>query len=155
MSCTIDVEIEWMDRVVKRCMQALIDCGMTGCFIDIEWARSNNIPTWPLTNLIPVYNIDRTANKTDMIVKIADLVLCYDNHSEHTHWVCSHSLGQAKYDFRVQLAVQPQPKVKCLAAPCSALPAVLKANVIQSLTRWKYHRSTHANLEHSPPWLRS
>jgi hypothetical protein len=75
MSLTVDVEIESMDTVVRRCMQALINCGAMGCFIDIEWAKLNNIPTHPLTNLIPVYNVNGTANNTSMITDITDIVL--------------------------------------------------------------------------------
>jgi hypothetical protein len=62
MSLLVDVEIESMDTAVKQCTQALIDCSATGCFIDIEWAKLNNIPTRPLTKPIPVYNVDGTAN---------------------------------------------------------------------------------------------
>jgi hypothetical protein len=54
MSLTVDVEIESMDTAVKRCTQALIDCGATGCFIDIEWAKLNNIPICPLSKPIPI-----------------------------------------------------------------------------------------------------
>jgi hypothetical protein len=88
-------------------MQALIDCGATGCFIDIEWAKLNNIPTRPLTNPIPVYNFDGTANDAGMITDITDVVLRYDNHSERTqlavtrlgkqsmilgyNWLCNHN----------------------------------------------------------------
>jgi hypothetical protein len=39
MSLTVDVEIESTDMAVRRCMQALINCGATGCFIDIKWAK--------------------------------------------------------------------------------------------------------------------
>jgi hypothetical protein len=84
MSLVVDVEIESMDTAVKRCTQALIDCGATGCFIDIEWAKLNNIPTCPLSKLIPVYNADDIANDARMITDIADIILCYENHSEHT-----------------------------------------------------------------------
>jgi hypothetical protein len=84
MSLVVDVEIKSMDTMVKRCTQALIDCGATGCFIDIEWAKLNNIPTRPLTKLIPVYNVDGTSNDAGMITDIADVILCYENHSEHT-----------------------------------------------------------------------
>jgi hypothetical protein len=80
----VDVEIESMDTAVKRCTQALIDYGATGCFIDIKWVKLNNIPTHPLTKLIPVYNVDGTANDTSMITDIADIILLYENHSEHT-----------------------------------------------------------------------
>jgi hypothetical protein len=84
MSLAVDVEIESTDTVVKRCTQALIDCGATGCFIDIKWAKLNNIPTCPLTNPIPVYNVDGTANDADTIIDIADVILRNEQHSERT-----------------------------------------------------------------------
>jgi hypothetical protein len=84
MSLAVDVEIESTDTAVKRCTQALIDYGTTGCFIDIEWAKLNNIPTCPLTNPIPVYNVDGTANDAGTITDIADVILCYEQHSERT-----------------------------------------------------------------------
>jgi hypothetical protein len=84
MSLAVDVEIESTDTAVKRCTQALIDCGSMGFFIDIEWARLNNIPTCPLTKPIPVYNVDGTANDAGAITDIDDVILCYENHSECT-----------------------------------------------------------------------
>jgi hypothetical protein len=84
MSLAVDIEIESIDTAVKRCTQALIDCGATGCFIDIEWAKLNNIPTCPLTNPIPVYNVDGTANDARAITDIADVILRYEHHSERT-----------------------------------------------------------------------
>jgi hypothetical protein len=82
MSLIVDVEIESTDTAVKRSTQALIDCGATGCFIDIEWVKLNNVPTHPLTKLILVYNVDGTANNAGAITDIADIILCYENHSE-------------------------------------------------------------------------
>jgi hypothetical protein len=90
MSLAIDVEIESTDMAVRRCTQALIDCGATGCFIDVEWAQSNNVPTHPLTNPIPVYNVDGTANEAGMIVEIANMILRYDGHSERTQFAVTH-----------------------------------------------------------------
>jgi predicted aspartyl protease len=90
MSLAVDVEIESTDTAVKRRTQALIDCGATGCFIDIEWAKLNNIPTCPLTKLIPVYNVDGTANDAGAITDIADVVLRYQNHSERTQLAVTH-----------------------------------------------------------------
>jgi hypothetical protein len=96
-----------MDTVIKRRTQALIDCGATGCFIDIEWVKLNNIPTCPLTNPIPVYNVDGTANDASTITDIADVILRYEQHSERTqlaitrlgkqslilgyNWLCNHN----------------------------------------------------------------
>jgi hypothetical protein len=52
--------------------------------------RLNNIPTRPLTNPILVYNVDGTVNEAGMIVEIADLILCYDSHSECTQFAVIH-----------------------------------------------------------------
>jgi hypothetical protein len=90
MSLVVDVEIKSTDTAVKRCTQALIDCGATGCFIDIEWERLNNIPTCPLTRPIPVYNVDNTANDANAITDIADMILRYENHSERTQLAITH-----------------------------------------------------------------
>jgi hypothetical protein len=84
MSLVVDVEIKSMDTAVKRYTQAPIDFGATGCFIDIEWAKLNNIPTFPLSKLILVYNVNGTANNTSAITDIANIILRYENHSEHT-----------------------------------------------------------------------
>jgi hypothetical protein len=90
MSLAVDVEIESTDTTVKRHTQAVIDCSATGCFIDIEWAKLNNIPTHPLTNPIPVYNVDGTANDAGAITDIADVILRYEQHSERTQLAVTH-----------------------------------------------------------------
>jgi hypothetical protein len=108
MSLTVDVEIESTDTMVKRCTQAVIDCSATSCFIDIEWAKLNNVPTDPLSKPIPVYNVDGTTNNAGTITDIADIILHYENHSERTqlavthigkqslilgyNWLCNHNL---------------------------------------------------------------
>jgi hypothetical protein len=105
MSLMVDVEIQSTDTVVKQCTQALIDCGATGCFIDIEWAKLNNVPTCPLSKLILVYNVDGTANDAGAITDLANVILRYENHSECTqlaitclrkqslgyNWLCNHN----------------------------------------------------------------
>jgi hypothetical protein len=87
MSLLVDMEIESTDTTVKRCTQALIYCGATGCFIDIEWVKLHNIPTCLLTKLIPVYNVDSTANNASAI---ANVILCYENRSECTQLAVTH-----------------------------------------------------------------
>jgi hypothetical protein len=90
MSLMVDVEIELTDTAVKQCTQALINCGATGCFIDIEWAKLNNVPMCPLTKPIPVYNVDGTANDAGTITDIANVILHYEHHSEHTQLEVTH-----------------------------------------------------------------
>jgi hypothetical protein len=41
-------------------------------------------PYTPLTNPIPVYNVDGMANDAGAITDIADIILCYETHSECT-----------------------------------------------------------------------
>jgi hypothetical protein len=98
MSLLVDVEIESTDTTVKRCTEALIDCSATGCFIDIEWAKLNNVPTCPLSKPIPVYNVDGTANDAGAITDIADILLHYKNHSECTQLAVTH-LGKQSLIF--------------------------------------------------------
>jgi hypothetical protein len=90
MSLTVEVEIESMDTAVRRCTQALIDCGTTGCFINIKWAKLNNVSMRPLTKPIPIYNVDGTANDAGAITDIANIILCYENHSERTQLAVTH-----------------------------------------------------------------
>jgi hypothetical protein len=108
MLLSVDMEIEAMNTAVKQCIQALVNCGVTGCFINIEWVRLNIVYTWPLMSPILVYNVNSTANEVGVITQIADLVLCHDSHSEHTqfsvthlgkqsiilgyNWLCNHNL---------------------------------------------------------------
>jgi hypothetical protein len=90
MSLLVNVEIKSTDTAVKRCTLALIDCGATGCFIDIEWAKLNNISTHPLCKPIPVYNVDGTENDASVITDIADVILRYEHHSERTQLAVTH-----------------------------------------------------------------
>jgi hypothetical protein len=93
MSLLVNVEIESTNTTVKQCTQALIDCSATGCFIDIEGAKLNNIPTHPLSKPIPVYNVDGTANDAGAITDIANVILRYEHHSERTQLAVTH-LGE-------------------------------------------------------------
>jgi hypothetical protein len=70
--------------------------------------KLNNIPTHPLTNQILVYNVDGTTHDAGAITDIADMILCYEHHSERTQlavtrlgkqslilgykWLCNHNL---------------------------------------------------------------
>jgi len=59
-------------------MEAMV---VPGDFIDfMEWAK---LLTCQLSQLIPVYNVDRTLNKAGSIDKVIDVVMTYDGNSEH------------------------------------------------------------------------
>jgi hypothetical protein len=50
----------------------------------------SSITYCPLSKPIPVYNVDETANDAGMITDIADVILCYENHTEHTQLAVTH-----------------------------------------------------------------
>jgi hypothetical protein len=76
-------------------------------FKAIEGRRTPFTITHPLTKPIPIYNVDGTANDAGAITDIADIILCYENHSEHMqlavmrlgkqslilgyNWLCNHN----------------------------------------------------------------
>ena len=64
--------------------------GATGELIDRHYAKSQC-----LTQPIPVYNVDGTANKAGSIMEVISLILHYKNHSERTTFAVS-GLGKQK-----------------------------------------------------------
>src|SRR5882724_4800344 len=63
-------------------VEALIDSGATGMFIDIKFIRSKNILTHQLPREILVYNIDGTPNNAGHITEVIDLIVQYEDHSK-------------------------------------------------------------------------
>jgi hypothetical protein len=49
-----------------------------------EMDRCPITTTCPLSKLIPVYNVNGTENDASAITDIANVILRYENHSEHT-----------------------------------------------------------------------
>jgi predicted aspartyl protease len=158
MSLTVEVEIESTDTAVRRRTQALIDCGATGCFIDIEWAKLDNIPTRPLTNPIPVHNFDSTANDTSAITDIADIILHYEHYSERTQLAITR-LGKQSLILGYNWLQNHNPEinwqtknVKCLTAHYNAPLVEWKISAMQKYGSQRRPRSMHAGQEHYPRW---
>src|SRR5882724_5351936 len=63
-------------------INALINSGATGKFIDIDYVRSKNLHTQRLPRAIPVYNVDGTLNDAGYITEVVDLLVQYGDHSE-------------------------------------------------------------------------
>jgi hypothetical protein len=81
-SLYLRVEVESTDTQRKYGVRALVDSGATGLFIDWEYVKSNQIPTIKLSQAVPVYNVDGSANQDSAISEVAELLLQYDGHSE-------------------------------------------------------------------------
>jgi predicted aspartyl protease len=81
-SLYLRIEIESTETQRKQGIQALVDCGATGLFIDREYVKSNRLPTRKLSQPIPVFNVDSTANEAGSILEVVELIIRYDGHSE-------------------------------------------------------------------------
>ena len=87
------VEIESTDTQRKYGVRALVDSGATGLFVDREYVKSNQIPTKKLSQPIPVYNVDGSANIDGSISEVVELLLRYERHSERALF-CVTGLGK-------------------------------------------------------------
>ena len=73
LSLHLQVEVESTETQRKYGVRALVDSGATGLFIDREYVKSNQIPTTKLSKVVPVFNVDRTANTSGLISEVAEL----------------------------------------------------------------------------------
>jgi hypothetical protein len=81
-SLKLKVDIETTDTGEVKSLNALVDCGATGRFIDRSYVRSNRLMTKTLSRPVPVYNVDGSLNESGSITEVVDLILRYKNHSE-------------------------------------------------------------------------
>jgi len=63
-------------------MEAMVDTGATGDFINQDFVTQVKLPTRKLSQPIPVYNVDRMLNEAGSIRKVVDMIMTYDRHSE-------------------------------------------------------------------------
>src|SRR5882724_1025105 len=82
-----------VDSNTPMLVEALINSGATGMFIDIEFVRLKNIWSHQLPREILVYNVDGTPNEARHITKVINLMVQYKDHSK---WATFHvtSIGQ-------------------------------------------------------------
>jgi hypothetical protein len=81
-SLKIKVDIETTDTGEVKSLDALIDSGATGRFVDRDYVKANRLRTRVLSRPIPVYNVDGNPNEAGSISEVADLILKYQSHSE-------------------------------------------------------------------------
>jgi len=62
--------------------ESLVDCGATGLYIDHEYAQTLGLNLQTLSHPIPVYNADKTPNKSGPIRQIATLCMKIGDHVE-------------------------------------------------------------------------
>ncbi|THH07173.1 hypothetical protein EW145_g3557 [Phellinidium pouzarii] len=89
-SIVIHTTLQKPDTHERLEVEALIDSGATGLFIDKEFVKQNRLKTRSLGYTIPVFNIDGTKNVGGSIEEEVDLVVEYKEHRElATFEVCN------------------------------------------------------------------
>jgi len=76
------VHLKTTDTLEEVSTNALVDCGTTGDFIDEGFVERSKIPTWNLSQLIPVFNGDGSLNEAGSITKVTNMIMTYKGHSE-------------------------------------------------------------------------
>jgi len=81
-SLLLPVEIGTTDTSKLHSVKALLDCGMTGSFIDRDFVRSKGMNTQTLSHNISVFNVNGSPNEAKQISEIIDIVFYYKTHSK-------------------------------------------------------------------------
>ena len=89
----VKVPIEVQGPAFPIKVDALIDSGATGCFIDKSWALEWWIELKSLKNPIPVLNIDGTRNQAGDITHFISIIIKIGKHAEKL-WCAATCLGK-------------------------------------------------------------
>jgi hypothetical protein len=81
-SLRIPIELRETERPEVRRTNALIDCGASDLFLDVNYVSRERLTTKKLSKPIPVHNVDGTPNEAGPIAEIAELDLSYKGHTE-------------------------------------------------------------------------
>ena len=76
----VPVEVQGPAFSIK--VDALLDSGTTGCFIDKSWALERRIELKPLKNPIPVLNVDGTRNQAGDITHFVSVIIKIGKHAD-------------------------------------------------------------------------
>ena len=117
-----------MDTSELKSITCLVDSGVTGEFIDRDYAKSCCFNLIKLKQPIPVYNVDGTPNEAGSIMEVIHLTLCYKNHSEQTTFAVT-GLRKQKLLLGHSWLQNHNPEIdkeksKCLDALPAAVPDV-------------------------------
>src|SRR3979490_395784 len=78
----VPLKVQSVDTGCPLAINALLDSGAIGMFIDIEFVWAKRLKTRHLPRAIPVYNIDGTPNEAGSIKEEVYLICTYGNHTE-------------------------------------------------------------------------
>jgi hypothetical protein len=109
-SFNIDTQIQTTHTGAVHSQPSLLNSGAMDPFIDMSYANKKHITIQTLTRPIPVYNVDGTPNKLGPICEIANIILQYHDHTEHTQFAVT-CLGKSKMILGLQWLHQHNPEI--------------------------------------------
>jgi len=77
------IHLKMTDTMEESSMEAMVNTGATGDFIDQDFITRAKLPTRKLSQPIPVYNVDRTPNEAGSIHEVVDVIMTYNQHSKY------------------------------------------------------------------------
>ena len=72
------IHFKTTDTMEESSTEAMVDTRATGDFIDQDFVAQAKLLTHKLSQLIPVYNMDRILNEAGSIHKVVDVIMTYD-----------------------------------------------------------------------------
>ncbi|KAI6094314.1 hypothetical protein F5141DRAFT_1016434, partial [Pisolithus sp. B1] len=81
-SVLLPVVVQTLDDHRSFQLEALLDSGASGCYIDEGFARAKSLNLTPLPRSLPIYNADGTPNEAGPVRSTVDLHLSISDHSE-------------------------------------------------------------------------
>jgi len=79
----LPIHLKMTDTMEETSTEAMVDTSATGDFIDQDFVTQAKLPTRKLSQPIPVYNVDGTLNEARSIREVVNMIMTYDQHSEH------------------------------------------------------------------------
>jgi len=74
----LPIHFKTTDTMKETSMEAMVDTGATGDFIDQDFVTRAKLPIRKLFQPIPVYNMDGMLNEAGSIREVIDVIMTYD-----------------------------------------------------------------------------
>ena len=131
----LPIHMKMTDTIEEASMEAMVDSGTTGDFIDQDFVAKSKLTTRKLSKPILVYNVDGTLNEAGSINEVVDVVMTYNRHSERIMLAVTRLGKQSmilgftwldKHNPEIDFRAKTVKMTRCLPRCCSGCQAERK-----------------------------
>ena len=138
----VKVGLKTLDTQRQMDENVLLDCGATGLFMDMKWAKGNFISMTELEYPILVYNVDGSWNSVGSIIHKATLIIIHKGHREKvTFKICD--LGKVNLIIGYTWLKKHNPEIDWSTGEIEFIWCPLECNMAKSEKKKAAHK-THA-----------